>query len=58
MYSSAGSDDRGFENHEAVVALHFMCYDFGRVHQTLRVLLAMEAGIAGHAWAWAGSWPW
>ena len=38
------------ENHEAAVALHFMHYNFARVHQTLRVTPAMEAGIASHVW--------
>lgn len=38
------------ENHEAAVALHFMYYNFARVHQTLRVTPAMEAGIANHVW--------
>jgi hypothetical protein len=36
------------ENHAATVALYFMYYNFGRVHQTLRVTPAMEAGIADH----------
>jgi hypothetical protein len=39
------------ENLEAAVALHFMYYNFGRVHQTLRVGPAMEAGIADHVWS-------
>lgn len=39
------------ENHEAAVALHFMHYNFARVHQTLRVTPAMEAGIAEHVWS-------
>ncbi|MGB6623738.1 MAG: IS1 family transposase, partial [Candidatus Acidiferrales bacterium] len=38
------------ENHVAAVALYFMYYNFCRVHQTLRVTPAMEAGIAGHVW--------
>jgi len=38
------------ENHETAVALHFMHYTFARVHQTLRVTSAMEAGIADHVW--------
>jgi hypothetical protein len=38
------------ENHAAMVALYFMYYNFGRVHQTLRVTPAMEAGIADHVW--------
>jgi IS1 family transposase/lambda repressor-like predicted transcriptional regulator len=39
------------ENLEHAVALHFMYYNFCRVHQTLRVTPAMEAGITGHAWS-------
>lgn len=39
------------ENHAAMVSLYFMYYNFGRVHQTLRVTPAMEAGIADHVWS-------
>lgn len=39
------------ENHAHAVALHFMHYNFGRVHKTLRVTPAMEAGIATHVWS-------
>jgi len=39
------------ENHRWAVALHFMHYNFCRVHQTLRVTPAMEAGIADHVWS-------
>lgn len=39
------------QNHEAAVALHFMHYNFCRVHQTLRVTPAMEAGISDHIWS-------
>jgi len=39
------------ENHEAAIALHFMHYNFCRVHQTLRVTPAMEAGVADHVWS-------
>jgi len=42
------------ENHAAVaaaaVALYFMYYNFARVHQTLRVTPAMEAGVSDHVW--------
>ncbi len=38
------------ENLEHAVALHFMFYNFGRIHKTLRVTPAMEAGIADHVW--------
>lgn len=34
------------ENHAHAVALHFMHYNFCRVHQSLRVTPAMEAGMA------------
>jgi hypothetical protein len=39
------------ENHEAAVALHYMYYNFVRIHQTLRVTPAMEAGITDHLWS-------
>ena len=39
------------ENHAAMLALYFMYYNFGRVHQTLRVTPAMEARLADHVWA-------
>ena len=33
------------------MALYFMYYNFARVHQTLRVTPAVEAGIADHVWS-------
>jgi IS1 family transposase len=36
------------ENHLWAIALHYMHYNFCRVHQTLRVTPAMEAGVADH----------
>ena len=38
------------ENHAHAVALHYMYYNYCRVHQTLRVTPAMEAGLANHVW--------
>lgn len=38
------------ENHAASVALYFMHYNFCRVHRTLRVTPAMEAGLTSHVW--------
>lgn len=38
------------DNHMHAVALHFMYYNFGRIHKSLRVTPAMEAGIASHVW--------
>jgi hypothetical protein len=39
------------DNHAHLVALHFLYYNFGRVHKTLRVTPAMEAGLADHIWS-------
>lgn len=39
------------ENHAHAVALHMMFYNFGRVHKTLRVTPAMQAGITDHVWS-------
>src|SRR5205809_632225 len=41
------------DNHKAAVALHFMHYNFARIHQTLRVTPAMEAGVSDHVWSHA-----
>jgi IS1 family transposase len=38
------------ENHAHAVALHYMHYNYCRVHQTLRVTPAMEAGLTDHVW--------
>ena len=39
------------ENLEHAVSLHFMYYNFGRIHQSLRVTPAMEAGVSDHVWS-------
>jgi len=38
------------ENHAYQVALHFMHYNFCRIHKSLRVTPAMEAGLTDHVW--------
>jgi IS1 family transposase len=40
------------ENHAAMVSLHFLYYNFGRVHSSLGKLTtpAMAAGVADHVW--------
>jgi IS1 family transposase len=38
------------ENLKRAVALHFAYYNFCRVHRSLRVTPAMEAGVADHVW--------
>jgi hypothetical protein len=32
------------------VAIHFLYYNFGRIHKTLRVTPAMAAGLTDHVW--------
>ena len=39
------------ENHGHMVALYFMHYNYCRIHKTLRVTPAMEAGLTDHAWS-------
>ena len=36
------------ENHAAMVAIHFLYYNFARIHKTLRVTPAMAAGLSDH----------
>lgn len=40
-----------FENHCHAVALFTMHYNFARIHQTLRVTPAMQAGVCDHLWS-------
>lgn len=39
------------ENHMHALSLHYMYYNFGRIHKSLRVTPAMEAGISNHVWS-------
>src|SRR5580704_11377695 len=39
------------ENHGCAIALYFMWYNFGRIHQTLRCTPAMRAGVSDHVWS-------
>jgi len=40
------------ENLKSAVALYFTHYNFLRIHSTLKVTPAMEAGITDHVWTW------
>ena len=40
-----------FENHCHMVAIYHAYYNFCRIHQTLRVTPAMEAGLTDHVWS-------
>jgi len=39
------------ENHAFHLALHYMYYNFVRIHKTLRVTPAMKAGVTDHLWS-------
>jgi len=47
----ANAFSKKLENLKAAMAIHFCWYNFCRVHQTLRVSPAMEAGISNHVWS-------
>jgi IS1 family transposase len=38
------------ENHMHAISLHFMFYNFCKIHKSLRVTPAMEAGLTDHVW--------
>jgi hypothetical protein len=44
------ASSKQIENPCHMLAIHFMHYNFCRVHQTLRATPAMEAGIADRVW--------
>jgi IS1 family transposase len=46
----ANGFSKKLDNHGYAVALHFMYYNFVRIHSTLRVTPAMESGLTNHAW--------
>ena len=39
------------DNHKAMIALHYMHYNFARIHKSLRVTPAMEAGVSDRVWS-------
>jgi hypothetical protein len=38
------------DNHFWAIALHYMHYNFCRIHSSLRITPAMAAGISEHVW--------
>jgi hypothetical protein len=42
---------KNIQNHAAVVAIHAVYYNFGRIHKTLRITPAMAAGLSDHVWS-------
>jgi hypothetical protein len=43
-----------WDNLKAALALHFAHYNFCRVHGSLRITVAMAAGITDHVWSLDG----
>ena len=39
------------ENHAHAISLHYMYYNFARIHKSLRVTPTMEAGVSDHIWS-------
>jgi hypothetical protein len=39
-----------WENHWAALCLHFAYYNFYRIHRSIRVTPAMQAGITDRVW--------
>jgi hypothetical protein len=39
------------QNHIHALSIYFMYYNFGKIHQTLRVTPAMQAGVSDHVWS-------
>jgi hypothetical protein len=40
-------------NHDHMMAIYFMHYNFVRIHQTLKITPAMAAGVTGTLWEMA-----
>jgi hypothetical protein len=51
MAASRANSASSSSGHAAAIALYFMYYNFGRVHQTLRVTPAMGTGVSDHVWS-------
>lgn len=41
---------KSVENHRLAVAIHFVHYNFARIHSAIRVTPAMAAGLSDHVW--------
>ena len=46
----ANGSSKKVESHAAMVALYTVFHNFCRIHKTLRVTPAMEAGFTDHVW--------
>jgi hypothetical protein len=45
------SFSKKLENHMHAISLQFMSYNFCKIHNSLRVTPAMEAGVTDHVWS-------
>lgn len=50
MARATNAHSKKFENHCHAIALHFMHYNFCRIHGSLRVTPAMESGLTDRVW--------
>jgi hypothetical protein len=39
------------QNHVYAFAIHSVYYNFAKIHQSIRVTPAMEAGVSDHVWS-------
>jgi hypothetical protein len=46
----ANAFSKKLEHHIAAIFMHFMYYDFVRIHRTLRVTPAMTGGVTDRMW--------
>jgi hypothetical protein len=51
VYSINERVSKTFENLRHAVAIHYMHYNFCRLHKSLRVTLGMESGLSDHIWS-------
>lgn len=50
IFDESSTFSKKIENHVYHLALHYMYYNFCRIHKTLRVTPAMEAGVTDRLW--------
>lgn len=50
FYYLSNAFSKKLENHTLSIALHYMHYNFCRIHKTLRVTPAMAAGATDRVW--------
>lgn len=51
VHPATNAFSKKIENLGYALALHFMFYNFGRVHKAVKMTPAMAAGVADHVWS-------